>query len=474
MLVFSTRIPLNNVVSMQDCFDVFAEWVTGSPHYHIDRIDYDVNTGADFDYANSCVTISIRQLSTEPLQLLACRLQTSDEHAAYCTDCIFLNENQEKSLLIQLNRNQTNYDRKLPRVKKPYILRHVIDYNFYKEDALIPVVDSPLDAEAYLDVCVSIMNGTHTNTMPVVYISRDYWDGTVVNPKYLAQQLGGIAHVFVERDRSTSAALRERTKGNNAHSGYVGIYTPGTKYCRKYSVKDYPDGKKMAWDIINSVWAVQINRLDSSTYNWNHVIALLSRQRMMEWRDISDIAKEELDALVKSHAKEVADLKEQRDTLNRQLYDAEAERDTYRSRLTDHHNTDECFYNVGTEKPLYSSEQRDLLFSILSQVQGRFPRNSRAYTLIQSMLEANPRVGDCESMLSDVDRALSSGGKLNSSAKSILKKHGFVITEDTKHYHLMFHEPRYMFTGAKTPSEHRGGKNLAAEIRRTLDVEKKI
>lgn len=475
MLVFSTRIPLNDVISMQDCFDVFSEWVTGSPHYGLDSMEYDVNTGLDFDYSKEFLNISIRQFHEEQISVLACRLQYNDADAAYCTDCIFSCENQEKSLLIQLNRNQINHEVKLPRVKKPYILRHVIDYDFYKEDANIPVVDRPLIAEEYLDVCVDVMNGVHNNVMPVVYISRDYWDKTAVNPEYLAQQLGGIAHVFVERDHNTAIILREKTDGNNPHSGYVGIYSPKTKYCRKYSNNDYSNNRRMAWDIINAVWAVQINRLDSSKYNWNQVVALLSRQRMAEWRDISDIARTELDELIQSHAKEVADLKEQRDTLNKQLYDTETERDTYKARLVNCTNQDGFFYNAGEEKPLYSSEQNDLLYSILSQVQSNFPEKSRPYALIQSMLDANPRVGDCESILNDVERALSDGGKLNSSSKSLLRKNGFVITEDTKHYHLMFHDSRYMFTTSKTPGEcRRGGKNLVGEIRRTLDVERKI
>lgn len=460
---------------MQDCFDVFSEWVKGSPHYGIEQLDYDVSTGLDFDYQNDCALVSIRQFSNKQIQLLACRLQCADECAAYYTDCIFLNENSEKSLLIQLNRTQLNYDMKLPRVKKPYILRYVIDFDFDKEDAGIPVIDKPLNAEKYLGICASVMNGTHSNTMPVVYISRDFRDEVAVDPMRLAQQLGGIAHVFVEGNRSTSVFLRDQTCGDNVHSGYIGIYSPETKYCRKFSIKDYHNKNRLFWEIVNAVWAVQINRLDSSTYNWNQVIALLSRQRMMEAQDISDIAKMELDDLIKSHEKEVADLKEQRDTLNKQLYEAELECDTYRARLKDGANENEAFYNTGAEKPLYSSEQYDLLHSILSQVQNKYPQNSRAYALISSMLKANPRIGECEAMLADVDRALSDGGKLNSSSKSLLKKHGFTVTEDAKHYKLIFHDSRYMFTTSKTPSEKcRGGKNLAGEIRRVLDVEKKL
>ena len=121
------------------------------------------------------------------------------------------------------------------------------------------------------------------------------------------------------------------------------------------------------------------------------------------------------------------------------------------------------------------NEANDLLYSILSQVKIKYPENSRASTLIKSMLEANPRAGACEEIIKLVQEALTSnGGKLNKTAKAKLIEAGFSIEEGGSHYKIVFHDSRYMFTVAKTPSEYREGKNLLSNIRNVIDVERKI
>ena len=78
-------------------------------------------------------------------------------------------------------------------------------------------------------------------------------------------------------------------------------------------------------------------------------------------------------------------------------------------------------------------------------------------------------------MLEGLRPVLYNGGRINASSKAILKDLGFTLEEDGgSHYKLIFHEPRYMFTVSKTPSDHREGKNLYSDICKVLDVTKKI
>jgi len=65
--------------------------------------------------------------------------------------------------------------------------------------------------------------------------------------------------------------------------------------------------------------------------------------------------------------------------------------------------------------------------------------------------------------------------ELNSSKRSALKDIGFIIDEDvTTHYKLVFYDPRYTFSVAKTPGDHRGGKNQVSDMSKILDVERKF
>lgn len=476
MLVFSTRLPLKDNITREDCLRLFIQWITESPNYSIDSedIDYDLSSCQDFDYTKDNLTFYIRYYKDNDTEILACRLENTEPTAEWINDCIFSCENNIKTLMIQLNCNRTDFDTQLPNAHKPYIVRQFVENGYCKEDAGIPIIDSPLESDTeYYDTCVGIMNGTLEYSMPVVYVSCDYWGNTAISASYLAKQLSGIAHVFVEKQHETALKLRDDTNGNNAYTEYVGIYFPGTVYCQRHSLRYYDDYKAMSREIINAVWKALINRSDSSKYNWNHILALQARQKMMEWKDISDRNKDQLSDYIDNFDAENNELRCQVDTLNQEVYSLRAQLDILKAGLNDD-SENRCFYNKGDEPSLYNSERSDLLYSILSQAQPAYKQNSRGYILIQSMLDANPREGECKRIMDGVNAIFNNGDKLNRSTKAQLKNLGFSIQEDGSHYKITFHDSRYMFTVSKTPSDFREGKNLVSQIRNVIDIERKI
>ncbi len=475
MLVFSTRLPLKPDVSRETCIRLFIEWITKSEHYPMTIIDYDVSSRDDFETAEDGVTFAIRHYRDERVELSACRLSKRGADALWISDCVFLQEGGGKSLLIQLSCDSLLFSAQLPRVHKPYIVRMFVEGGYCRDDAGIPVTDEPLEADGdYFETCAAIMRGEYPNTMPVVYLSADYWDKTALNPGYMARQLSGVAHVFYEKSRATARRLREATGGVNAHSGYVGVYFPGTALCQKHALDNTGDFRRMSAAVIESVWKALVNRLDASLCNWNQILVLQARQRMLRWQGDSAEAKEELAYFMSTFDEENKSLREQIDELNQETYSLQAQLDALRaaSRET---KGGEGFFRPGEEQELYPSERSDLLRSILSQVQTRFEKDSRADVLIQSMLDANPRGGECRKTVATVRAVLTGGGRLSGSDKSRLRAAGFVIEEGGSHLKLTFRgDPRYLFTLACTPSDHRGGSNIVSDICRALDVEKKI
>lgn len=474
MLVFSTKLPLKREVTPDQCLNVFIDWIAYSPHYNIDSMEYAVESHKDFDFTNENITISFRYYKDERVELSACRLENREQNAVWLNDCIFINENGKKFLAVQLNCNRRNYGTTLPRVHKPYVVRKVVESGFCSKDDGLPIVDRPLVVEdGYYDSCVRIMKGKYPCLMPSVYISCDYWGDTAISPDYLARQLSGIAHVFVEKNHETSLRLRDNTNCNNAHSGYVGVYFPNTAFCQKHSLAYYRDYKEMTQEIISSVWKALINRLDSSIYNWNQIITLQSRQKMAEWRDISEQDKAQLTEYMCAFDSENESLRNQVAELNRQMYALRSQLDSLKASV-DSGGADQLFYKMGDEPSLYNGERNDLLYSVLSQVQDRFDTNSRGFAIIRALLAANPKSGECKRAVDTVREVFNGGGQLSKAGKAKLKDAGFTITEDGPHYKLVFRDPRYMFTVSKTPSDHREGKNLISDICKIIDVERKL
>lgn len=475
MLVFSTRLPIRAGVTQQNCMNLFIEWIKGSPHYPTDGISIDVNSHDDYDYVNDSIIFSVRHYKDETVELTACRLQNREENAIWYNDCIVLNICGKKSLLIQLNCNRTDYRIDLPPIHKPYIVRMFVEKGFCDLDGALPITDEPIAAgEENYEVYRDIMCGILPYEMPVIYVSKDYWGNTAVNPKYLARQLSGVAHVFLEESYDIATRLQKDTNGNNAYLGYVGIYFPKTRFCQKHGLEYYNnDDHRMCNGIIDDVWDALVNRAESTQYNWNQVLALQARQKMLKIKNTSEQSQKDLDAYIETFDKEKRELEDKVKELNQKVLSLRAERDGLLSArgIT---NKDGVFYCAGVEPELYPGERNDLLYSVLTQTVDKFEEGTRPYCIARSLIEANPKVGNCEKIIQGVKSAFRTGEKLTKTTKGELRDLGFSIEEDGSHYKLIFKDPRYMFPVAKTPSDYRGAKNLAGTICKTLDVEKKM
>ena len=302
MLVFSTKLPIKENITQYECFDLIIEWINGSPHYPY----IDINSYDDFDYTKDNIVFSVRHFKDENFELLACRLQNKEYNSIWNTDCIILNDHGKKSLLIQLNCNLLNFRTNLPLIHKPYLVKMFVEKEFCDLDGKLPITDKPIIAkennyEEYRD----IMCGKLNYEMPVVYISKDRFGKTAIDPIFLAHQLSGIAHVFVEENYNIATRLQEDTQGNNAYLGYVGIYFPKTQYCQKHGLEYYNyDSRKMTTGIISDVWDALMNRLDSTQYSWNHILALQARQKMLKMKNISEQSQEELNSYIDTFDKE--------------------------------------------------------------------------------------------------------------------------------------------------------------------------
>lgn len=208
MLVFSTRLPLKSNVTQKECIELFIKWIVESKHYPIYDIQYDPDSQEDYECTEGNITFSIRHYTDEKVILSACRLENKESESVWINDCIFVDENNEKSLLIQLNCGTTSYETELPYINKPYIVRLFIEGNYCRNDDDIPVSDMPFIVdEKYLDKCSDIMKGSSCNIMPVVYISCNYSNKTIISPQYMAKQLSGIGHVFYELEHETAVTL---------------------------------------------------------------------------------------------------------------------------------------------------------------------------------------------------------------------------------------------------------------------------
>ncbi len=479
MLVFSTRFPLKDFVEANDCNKLFTEWVTGSQHYGVSPEDlkYEKDSPLCFSCHKENVSVEMRHYKDDKddqqLELLSCRLINTEVDSMWINDCIFVSENGKKSLLVQLDCNNLEYDPKLKSAHKPHIIKMCFEKNYCGSDSDIPVSDTPFNANYYLDKCADIMNGKSDNSMPVVYISFDLFGKPRVDPKKLARHLGGIAHVFVEPSKNTSLSLKEKTEERNVHNGYFGIYYPKSEIHKTFNPEYYSDCKALEKEIIQTVQQSLINRSDAVLYTWDQIINLQARQKISEWKEISDTDKSELSDFLELYDKDISDKNKLIDELNRQIYSLQSQLDVLREQ--NHSKKAEgMILPTGEEKEFYEGEIKLLLISVLSQVKDRYPEDSRAYAIIKSLLDANPRTDACEKRVQTVKSVFSKGGALSKAAIKQLEDIGFIFQSNNSHKKMVFYDDRYQFSISNTPSDRRGGKNMASDIIKIINVEKNL
>lgn len=475
MLVFSTKIPLREEITRSECVRLFIDWVVRSPIYPFkaeDFKDFDINGHENLGISRDRYVFSITYYKDEKLTLAACKLETETESEVWTTLNVAVFEKDIRFLSVQTHCTKKIYSTTMPKAKPPFTVKLFLRNNMCALDGGLLVSDRPIImTQELIPVCAQIMQGKGQITMPVVYISHDYWP-LDIDAGALARKLQGLAHVLVEKDNATSMALKEASDGKNVYRGYVGLYFPGASYYRKFNPIE-TSGENVCKEIIDTVRETLLNRADAARYTWEEIKAMQGRQKvgklqvdkaeLGEMRQWYETFMGENDRLEQELASEKA--------VKAKLFE---ENQRLHAILDGYKNTDcreqPTVIKAGKEKDLYPGEQADLVIEILRQRLKSLDADSRPFQIIESLLKGNKENGTVKKIREAIRRAFSDGGNINSkAAKRELESVGFSISKDGKHYKLVFADnPQYTFTASVTPSDHRTGDNETSEIVRKL------
>jgi len=254
VLVFSARLPLKHTVTTEDCMKLILEWIAQNPKYSMSHIPFDSNYSVDYEYKKGNTILTVSHCLEQNAEVLKCRIQKRNGIVTWYTDFFIFQEQGTHYIHIHATRDCPLTSEKPYRIIKPSIIRTLIDRGYCLDDHQIPITDTPLDGDkTYYRACVNMMNGQYPCDMPAVYVSCDNLGNHVLNYQYLSAQLGGMAHVFVQKDPSVIAQLEADTQGRNVSAGDVAVYYPWEKNQLIYSVASFADDRTMNWKIINDI-----------------------------------------------------------------------------------------------------------------------------------------------------------------------------------------------------------------------------
>jgi len=417
-------------------------------------------------------SLQYRRVTTETGVIAGVRHEYPDaEQRLWRTEIVYRSTGAVAAVGVRVHCLATEFSTRIRSPKRPYFLKLVLRDSWPAQNSEFPVADTPYYAKEDDDELVAkALLGNANSPLPVVYLSRDDNNRLGIDAERLAYDLGGLAHVAVEPSRATSFRLMDLTSARNPYGGTIGIAVAGSGLLRKFYLgAETPDERTLSRAI--TLFASEIVSAQAFSFgcDWQNLqeaqtefvrnrLDRKSSQQLIEYMSAFDLENAELKAEVSRLAGEISTLKSSA-TTGGTIFLLQEPRSF-----------------AVTE--IYSGEVRDRLKQgIDALLHGRELLDGRAKFVLTRLLDTEPFSGGARSLSEQIKAAGRDSSEMAQRLGQILTSLGFTKRSDGKHY--VYIPPGNLggvtqVTLPKTPSDHRAGRNQAAELIRNLGLNEVI
>ena len=467
MLQYRAQFPVQHTKSCRDIWPLARKWILGSPHTSFSEGDLATSSDATFEERSAegeLVTFARGKAhGYESFGVKYVKRETS-EPLSWTTTLVGTQDDEKFWVSVSVECDSSLAGIRIPSSKKPYVIRQLLDQFGGGDDGPFPVSQAPHTLrDDDVELAASIITGSVAAQMPVVYLSTNDQNQLYVDAGELAKWLAGLAHVLVEPSRAFSFALREQVGGRNVFGGSVGIYWAGGVHTHASHWWHFDDPHDHARDIERTVRRGLIGQREIEQCSWSHLNQLRVRSQIEELKD-SDSAS--IDEYVEAFDEEIR-LKDER------IKRAEDEVNRLNALLLSRQHakaqTGRPILYAGQEPDLYNDEIAGIVLEVLEQGLTNSHKGSRREHVLKDLIQkcsGSERRGE---IIQALKTTLGHYKKMSKSVKSQLQDLGFTISEDGKHFKIVFcNDPRYQHSLPKTSSDHRAGKNLVSQLINSL------
>lgn len=473
---FFCEIPTSKAVSVAEFMKAAVEWIRGIKdatvfNQETSENPIDINADEFSIVGKSSEKFEVRRVVRDSTSfVIGFRYDRPDSLGRlWRTECVLNSCEADAFTTVRVICLSENEGAKIVNPKKPYFLKLILKKGWGALDGELEVSDSPRYlAENDLELAESVILGNATILMPVVYLSADDKGGTAVDAEKLAYSLGGIAHVVVEPSREFSFNLQAATDGVNAYGGAVGVSLPEKPNVIRILSEGFGDQNDIE-RLCDQLVGFVSTRLTKFGLDWYSLQEEIFKQNRKKVEQLQTVSKDELfeewnkifGSEIQSKDDEIAQLKNSL----RQVQEKSI------STLGDQEAVDDHSKLAKQLPQLYNGEFIDRLMKLYMYVSqnpaGLFTeRDLKVYAISRALLTPT---GEGKKLKDRIKAAGNCGNpkQANSELGSILIELGFTKESEGKHFKFL---PPIHFRGveqvsfAKTPSDHRVGKNNASII----------
>lgn len=497
MLLFSTILEINKKLTKDDFINLVIEWnQKGHPESVISGIKWNGERNIRFEDENK--SLEIQEYRNK--NIIAVRFEKREANGAVW-DTDYIMNFSEMRMAVRLDRSYIeealNIDTKF---FTPFFISLLIDRGYILQDGDFEVQRTPLIInEENLDLIVSVINGTAKYKLPVVIISKTFYDEDPVDVNKLAKELKGVAHVLVQESNDTNHKLKELCNGNNEYYGAIGIYHPNPAIGHRRYLYRMSEGfdRILSDKVTKTVMQYSNSQMVGLLYTWFGVNNAILQDRLLRKREENAEAeagrrtalyellalKSDLNQTKESIRKEaLGEAKEEADKILEDFEEDMKKKDAEIERLTSELQKKEYEISwlkakldsmteipvliAGNEDDFYPGEVKDFVLSAVKKELCATESGTRRYDVLKDILEANSYKAIGERKADEVKRILSNYSGMTPKLKRELEDIGFIFDKSDHQKVKYYGDGRYTIIYASTPSDKgRGGKN---NVRNTI------
>lgn len=501
MLLFSTVLPIKDTMTKAAFVQLVIDWNNESsrPDNKIPDITWEGELSAK--YGDERLWLDIQEYRNE--NIIAVRYEKkADNGMVWDTDYV-MNFNDMK-MSVRLERSYLEGAFAIdPGFSTPHFITYLINNGYIVDDGKLPVLREPVMITAdNIDLVAEVIKETADYQLPVVYVSRTFYDENPVDIGWLASRLKGVAHVLVQESNITNTALRGLCDSKNEYYGAIGVYYPNRSIeRRRFLYREYEGSSSVLLEkVIRTVIEYCNAKMVETLYTWQGVSNALLRDRLAarteELKNAEknirltqhqsfllkiDLEKKHEQAIEEARTAAMADAEDLINSTAEELHELEQkvaeltranealtwENQGIRARLNG--TSDTPILYLGEEEEFFHDEIKAIILDALQTALPNYEAQLRRKHVLEDIVRHNDCVRRADELEERLKDAMKGYKKMNSSLRRFLEEMGFVITEDGKHYKLTYNgDPRYWTTIAKTGSDGHDGMNAALTIIREM------
>lgn len=466
MVSFATEFPVSHEHQLVNFLRSVRDWLLGSPHTALSRKDLTgIEASGEWAAQRSNERIQVLSLSANSQEWGAAKYTKSETELEWVTTIVFSRSATDSWIAVRVACESRHPAVRLPPAKKPVVVRKLLQDLGGASDGPLLVRSTPHFLENVdIDIAARLISGSAGCRLPIVYVSSEFRGDYIVDSNKLANDLCGMAHVVVEPNRPFSIRLKMEVDSENVYGGTIGVYWPDGGGRRSFFLgREFESPAEIQRAIVDEVRSALANRRPLDRCTWATVQALVSHST---FEALKATGSQEVEKYIEEFDKELRAGAEKLEDAEREIARLLSEVRKYESRAQIGSG---LALRTGEEQDLYSGELAGIVLDAIKDASTRVGKDSRRAHVLSAILAANDTSGEAERMREELKDLLRGSKSMGSTVRRGLERLGFTLSEEGKHYKLIFQgDDRYTFTLPKSGSDHRGGLNAASDIARLL------